>query len=188
MKTIRLVLLILFASILSACQSQATPVAPPTTISIPTTISKLTPTASKVQQLVTPPTAAPAPTSGTSAPAIHSSSSDPNASNRIVVRDQAISNNSLVIDSVTATQAGWIALYFDKGGQPGELVTYVPVTAGKSSSFVISLSNLKNPIIQINSIPGHQLLAMLTAGGAAPGDPVRDNNKLVMAAFNILVP
>ncbi len=187
MKSIRFFLLVLFASILSACQSQATQTAIPSTAnSMPTAIEKPSQTANKAQQAITLPAATSAPASGTSSLTIHSSSSNPNANNLIVVRDQAVANNGLIIDSVTAAQAGWVVLYFDKAGQPGELVTYVPVPAGKSNQFVIPLSNLKNPILQPNSIPDHQLLVMLTAGAPAPGNPVHDNNKMVMVSFILL--
>ncbi len=184
MKSIRCPLIVLLATILSACQSQATP----TVVSQTGTISNPSPSANKTQPVAPPSATTPATTPGTSTPAIHSSSSNPNASNLIVVQDQTIANKSLYITTVVAAQAGWIVLYFDKGGQPAELITYVPVPAGKSDHLAIPLSNLKNPVIQFNSIPGRQLILLLTAGTPAPGSPVQINNKPVMVSFTILAP
>ncbi len=189
MKNIRFALLILFVFTASACQSQSTPTAMTSNGSAnQIATSTPIPTPDKTQPLSTPSEAAPAPASGTNAPAIHTSSSNPNAGNLIAVRDQAIVNHSLIIDSVNAAQAGWLVFYFDKQGQPGELITYIPVTAGKSTQLIVPLDNLKNPVIQINSIPGHKLFALLTEGNPPPGVPVRDNNKMVAVVFNVLAP
>ncbi len=187
MNSFRLVLLILFASILSACQSQPTQTAlPSAAIPLSTTTAQPSSNTNKAQTSTTPSAATSIPTSGTSAPVIHSSSSNPNAANLVVVRDQIVTQNSVIIDSVTAGQAGWVVLYFDKAGQPAELVTYVPVPAGKTNQLVVPLSDLKNPVLLSKSVPDHQLVVMLTAGTPAPGIPVQDNNKIVMVSFILL--
>ena len=131
--------------------------------------------------------AAPTATSTPSGPVIHRSSSDPNASNLLVVRDQSIVNNSLTIDSVMASQAGWLVIYLDKRGNFGPMVVFTPVPAGKSSPFVIPLNQNLNPIFVLSNLPGSEVHLVLQAGAPAPGTPVRENGKLVWVMFSVLV-
>ncbi len=126
--------ILLLSVLLAACQT-----APAT--SVPTTSTPIAATAThaSVSKSTSTPTLTPTPTG----PAVHSSSSNPNAANLIVVKDQPIVNNSLTIDSVTATQAGWIVLYLDKTPPNarhvvfGPKIVFAPVPSGKSNQVVI---------------------------------------------------
>jgi hypothetical protein len=117
--------------------------------------------------------------------ALHSSSSDPNAGNLVVVRDQPVVKNSLTIDSITAAKSGWIMLYLDKDGSPGHYICYVPVPAGKSSQFAIALDQGSNIIINPATLPGHLIDVVLQTGTKAPGKPVNENGKMVMVRFMV---
>ena len=170
--------------ILAACQAQpaTTPMPPAETTAIVTqkaaggSKNKGTPEAIST----------PAPTGST----MHKSSSDPNASNLIVVKDQFIVNNGLTIDTVTAAQACFIVLYFDKSAQGihelGKLIVSAPVAAGKTNQLTIHLSQNLNPTINIIGLPGNPVDAVLQTDASMPNSMVRANDKDVMVTFTIL--
>ncbi len=185
MKHLHFALLLIL--LLAACQTAtSTPISPADTLTVPTSIS--TPKAvSKNTSTPAAPKATPTPTG----PVVHSSDSNPNASNLITVSDQFIVNNSLTIDSVTAAQAGWIVLYLQKIGRSGQAqfgpqLVSAPVPAGKSSHLVISLSQNINPSVNLPTLPGTQLDAVLQTDASNPNTMVHNNNQIVDVSFTIL--
>jgi hypothetical protein len=179
MKPINFALLLFL--LLTACQAQPAPVSsiPTDTPSVPAT--PITASATKSAAISTTPIAATSPAQ----PIVHSSSSNPNAGNLVVVRDQPIVNNSLTIDSITAAQAGWIVLYLDKDGSPAHYICYLPIPAGKTRQFVISLNQSSNVIVNPATLPGRQIDAVLQAGVKAPGKAVNENGRIVLVRFTI---
>lgn len=173
----------LLVLLLTACQTQptVTPVPPVNTPVIvkpqATSVSKSTPTA----VLTSTPTG----------PVVHSSSSDSNASDLIVVKDQFIANDSLMIDAITAAQAGYIVLYFDKQGKSGGIqfgsqVISARIPAGKTTNMVIPLGQNLNPSVNPTNLPGTQMDAVLQSNPSNSNTMVHDNGKLVWVRFTIL--
>jgi len=183
MKPLHFALLLIL--LLAACQTAtATPIQPANPLIVPSS----TPMAiSKNTSMPAAPAATPTPTG----PAVHSSSSDPNVGNLIIVSDQFIVNNSLTIDTVKAVQAGWIVLYLDKIGKGGAnkfgpQLVFAPVPAGKSSHLMIPLSQNLNPSVNLSTLPGVQLDAVLQTDASNPNTMVSSNNQLVEVRFTIL--
>jgi hypothetical protein len=177
MKCLHFTLLLIL--LLVACQTQPAPVSSVTT-GIPSVIATSKP-ASVSKSTRTP--AAPKVATSPAQSAVHSSSSNPNAGNLVVVRDQPIVNNSLTIDSISAASAGWIVLYIDKGGLPGHYICYFPVPAGKFVKLVIPLDQSSNIIVNPATLHGRQIDVVLQAGAKAPGKPVSENGKMVWTTF-----
>jgi hypothetical protein len=178
----RLHFVLFFILMLPACQSQPAKPSPVPTVntlvvatSKPGGVSKGSSTPASLKTIPTP----------TQAP-LHSSSSDPNAGNLVIVRDQQIVNNSLTIDSITAAKAGWVVLYLEKDGSPGHYICYVPVPIGKSIQFAIPLNQSSNIIVNPATLPGRPIDVVLQAGASAPGKPVSENGKMVWARFTII--
>jgi hypothetical protein len=173
--------ILLLSILLAACQAQPAASTTATPGSTPTLSAKAT--ASKA-------TSTPAAQATPTGSPIHSSSTNPNAPNLIVIRDQPIVKNTLTIDSVTAAQAGWVVLYVDKqhNGKDimGTRIVYVAVPAGKSTNIVIALTENFNPNLTIDILRGNPVFAVLQAGPTAPGKWVQDNGDLVRVVFNVL--
>jgi hypothetical protein len=179
MKRINFVLLLIL--LFTACQAQPAPASP-----VPTDTPSVHATskpASLGKSTGTP--AAPIAATSPAQPAVHSSSSDPNAVNLVVVRDQPIVNDSLTIDSITAAQSGWIVLYLDKEGSPAHYICYLPIPAGKSKQFVIPLNQSSNIIVNPATLSGRQIDAVIQAGAKAPGKSVNENGRIVLARFTV---
>ena len=173
MKHLHFALLLIL--LLAACQTAtATPIPPVNTLIVPSSTPKA------ISKSTSKPAATPTP----SGPVVHSSSSDPNVDNLIIVSDQFIVNNSLTIDTVKAIQAGWIVLYLDKIGKGGNnkfgpQLVFAPVPAGKSSHLMIPLSQNLNPSVNLSTLPGVQLDAVLQTDASNPNTMVSSNNQLV---------
>jgi len=174
----RLSIALLFPLLLAACQTQSTltPIPVATTPVVATSKSKSPSTPTAI--------------STSTGPAAHSSSSDLNASNLIVVKDQPIVNNSLTFDTVKSAQPGFIVLYYDKPNEGthvlGKLIVFAPVPAGKSSPLVIPLSQNLNPNVSIAGVPGNPVDAVLQTDASKPNSMVSADGKNVMVTFNIL--
>ena len=179
MKPINFALLLFL--LLTACQAQPAPVSsvPINTPSVPAT--PITASVTKSAVISATPVAATSPVQ----PIVHSSSSDLDAGNLVVVRDQPIVNQSLTIDTITAAQAGWIVLYLDKDGSPAHYICYLPISAGKTRQFLISLNQSSNIIVNPATLPGRQIDAVLQAGVKAPGKAVNENGRIVLVRFTI---
>ena len=65
------------------------------------------------------------------------------ASNQITVHNQDIHSGIVVIDSITAAQAGWIVLYKDTNFSPGAIVGYAPVKAGVNTNVKVTIDARK---------------------------------------------
>jgi hypothetical protein len=61
------------------------------------------------------------------------------AADSVNAADQAISNGSIVIAEVNATQDGWIAVHIDQGGKPGAVIGHAAAAKGKTSNLAIKL-------------------------------------------------
>jgi hypothetical protein len=177
----RLPLVLLLIPFISACQAQ-----PVTTPSVSTSATSAV--ATSIRASVNQGTRTPAPPSVIASaiqPTVHSRSSDPNALNLIIVRDQPIVNNSLTIESISAAQPGWIVIYFDQRGTVGPRIVYRPVPAGRSSHIIVSFSHDFNPVVNPAHIPGRQLHAVLQAGSPAPGSPALEKGHIVWVLFTV---
>jgi hypothetical protein len=119
-------------------------------------------------------------------PGVHRSSPDPNAPNLIVVRDQPVANNSVTIDSVTASQAGWVVLFLEKKGQPGHQIGFVPVPAGKSQNLILPLTQNTGVDVSPTKLAGELLFVLLQAGPNPPGAPVQVQGRSVVSFFRVL--
>jgi hypothetical protein len=61
------------------------------------------------------------------------------ATDSVSAADQAISNGSIVIAEVNATQDGWIAVHIDEGGKPGAVIGHAAAPKGKTSNLAVKL-------------------------------------------------
>lgn len=117
---------------------------------------------------------------------VHRSSSDPNAPNLIVVRDQRIVNSGVTMNLVRAAQAGWLAIYLSKNDRPGHLMGYAAVPAGDTKQLKVPLDPNSGVSITEAYLAGRQLFALLQSGSKAPGTPVEVNGRSVLQAFTVL--
>jgi hypothetical protein len=62
-----------------------------------------------------------------------SSSSGIANGNKITVRAQATNTGQIIVDSVTATQDGWLLIRQDRNGAPGHMLGFVPVHRGTTT-------------------------------------------------------
>ncbi len=168
--------------LLASCQSVTATPAPP--------VNTLIAATSTSQKVVNKSTGTPRVTPTPTGPAVHKSSSDANASNLIIVRDQFLVNNSMTLDSVTAAQAGFIVLYYDNQRQGrdniGKQITFVPVPAGKSNQFVLPLNQNLNPTVNLATLTNNLVIAVLQTNPSDPNSILKVNGKDVSVAFTIL--
>ncbi len=61
------------------------------------------------------------------------------ATDTVAAADQAISNGSIVLAEVNATQDGWIAVHIDQGGKPGTVIGHAAAPKGKTSNLAVKL-------------------------------------------------
>jgi len=61
------------------------------------------------------------------------------ATDTVAAADQAISNGSIVVAEVNATQDGWIAVHIDQGGKPGPVIGHAAAPKGKTSNLTVKL-------------------------------------------------
>ncbi|MFZ1040009.1 MAG: hypothetical protein WCA79_09640 [Anaerolineales bacterium] len=175
--------ILLAVILLAACQTSpatSVPISPPTIVA--------TPQPAKVNKGINTPT--PTLTPMPNGPVVHSSDTDPNASDLIVVKDQFIANNSLTLDSVTSAEASFIVLYYDVQRQgrdhPGKLIVFAPVSVGKTNQFIISLNQNLNSTVNPTSLPGNRVIAVLQANVSNPSSIVKVNGKDALVPFTIL--
>jgi hypothetical protein len=179
--------MLLFSLLLAACQpASATPAANTPLATTPkATKPKSTGTA---EAKGTPPAASPTP----NGPVIHRSGKDPNASSYLVVKDQLIVNNSLTIDTVTASQAEFIVLYKDKQKKGshliGQQIIFAAIPAGTTNNLVIPLSQNLNPGINPVGLPGMLVDVVLQTDASKPLTMIQLNTQIVEVTFSILIP
>ncbi len=165
---------------LAACQPQPAIATPSAVPNIP--ITAATSTASKILS-------APATIIVMTAPAqpvVHSSGTDPNATNLIAVRDQPLANGSITVDFVRAAQPGWLALYLAKNDKPGHHLGYIAIPSGESQQVTIPLDPHAGIAITEDMLGGKQIFVVLQAGAKAPGLPVEVTGHSVLVAFTVL--
>ena len=151
------------------------------------------PTATATQEIAQQPTEAPMETAVSEAPeptstAVPRPTVTPQPTPvipQITVEDQPLTEEGvLVMDSVTSTDPGWIALFTYDGGVPGTVLGYTAVPAGESESVSISL----DPRAATTT-----LFARLHSDGGTSGrfeypgtdTPVETASGEVMESFNI---
>ena len=178
--------MLLFSLLLAACQpASATPAA---NTPLATTPKAATPKVTDTARAKGTPVASPTP----NGPVTHRSGNDPNASSYLVVKDQLIVNNSLTIDTVTASQAAFIMLYKDKQKSGshliGQQITFAPIPAGITHNLVIPLSQNLNPGINPASLPGTLVDVVLQTDASKPLTMIQLNKRIVEVTFSILVP
>ena len=59
--------------------------------------------------------------------------------NKIVVHRQDASNGQVMVDSVAATQDGWLLIWKDANGAPGGLIGYAPAHQGLNTNVVVDI-------------------------------------------------
>jgi hypothetical protein len=180
----------LLSVLLTACGTQVTP-APLSPTHLPVAAPTDRGAATNQPSIPTPSQAtstAPAPNQ----PVIHSSTTDPNAKNIVTVRDQPLDHHSLTIDSVTAVQAGWIALYLYQHNETGVLIGYAPVPAGKSNQVIVPMRASSTGVPYAPQ--GRQVIAILyidagkigTFEYPGPDTPVEEGGHRIMVVFNVV--
>jgi hypothetical protein len=167
--------------LLAACQS-----APATSVPTPSTQAAATPQRTQLIKSISTPSITP----NLNGPAVHSSNTDLNASDLIVVKDQYMINNSLTLDLVTSSQAAFVVLYYDKQAEGrdvlGKLIAFIPISAGKSNHFIFSLTQNLNPTVNIATLPNNLVEAVLQTNSSNPNSIVKVNGKDVSVPFMIL--
>jgi LPXTG-motif cell wall-anchored protein len=107
------------------------------------------------------------------------------AADAVNAADQAISNGSIVVAEVDASQDGWIAVHIDEGGKPGAVIGHAAAKKGKTTNLSIKLEQ---------DVPvGGKLWPMLhidagtigTYEFPGPDAPVVVNNNIVMKQISI---
>jgi LPXTG-motif cell wall-anchored protein len=107
------------------------------------------------------------------------------AADSVSAADQAISNGSIVVAEVNASQDGWIAVHIDEGGKPGAVIGHAAAKKGKTTNLSVKLEQ---------DVPaGGKLWPMLhidagtigTYEFPGPDAPVVVNNNIVMKQITI---
>ncbi|HEU5100023.1 MAG TPA: hypothetical protein VFU22_13435, partial [Roseiflexaceae bacterium] len=107
------------------------------------------------------------------------------AADSVNAADQPISNGSIVVAEVNASQDGWIAVHLDEGGKPGPVIGHAAAPKGKTTNLSIKLEQ---------DVPvGGKLWPMLhidagtigTYEFPGPDAPVVVNNNIVMKQISI---
>ena len=117
--------------------------------------------------------------------------------NQIAVRSQDVSNGILIVDSVTAAQAGWIVVYKNANFTSAEIIGYAPVQAGVNTNVKVTLNTARLKLDE----QIYTLWARLQVDNGAPGvfewglrnlpyddGPVTQNGANVTAAFATAAP
>ena len=146
-------------------KSTTLPAATPTTVPTNTSPST-TPTAAPQEQASTP-------------------ALGPAETNDIVVNDQTAQSGTILVSMVDTLEPGWVAIFTDDNGQPGDVLGYVAVPMGTSEDVKVTLNT--------KSVPSKMIAMLLTDAGTIgtfeyPGadEPVKNAyvNENVMAVFN----
>ena len=61
------------------------------------------------------------------------------AADSVDAADQAISNGTLIVAEVNASQDGWIAVHIDQGGKPGPVIGHAAAPKGKTTNLAVKL-------------------------------------------------
>jgi hypothetical protein len=179
MKTKSLMSILLMLTLtLAACGGKPSTPSKPTATSLP---QKPVPTATRAPTKVpnTPtakPTVAPTkPLTPTPVAALPDS---------LMVKDQSITANSVVVNTVTAEKPSWVVIFTDQNGQPGTVLGYAIVPAGTSNNVKVTIDPKKAT---------SKMIAMLVIDTVAgkfqypnPDAPVTVNGNKVMTVFGKL--
>ena len=104
-------------------------------------------------------------------------------SNKIAIRRQDTDNGAVIVDSVTATQAGWLLIWRDANGSPDELLGYAAVHQGVNTGIVV---DIKTTTRGENSLITPTLWATLVADPnamtpfAVPDSAITGNSQLMV--------
>ena len=180
--------------VLAACAPKAAPPSNKTTLptskplvtqptTAPTTTGNTSPTANPT---TAPTSLAPAtPTPGAPQATGVTPTLGPALFNDISVDNQSVSSGSVLVNMVDSLQPGWVAIFTDNNGQPGNLLGYVAVPAGTSSDVKVTIDT---------KAATDKMIAMLLVDAGKIGTfeypgadtPVKNNNisTYVMAIFS----
>jgi len=104
--------------------------------------------------------------------------------NQIVIRAQETNSGQIVVDTVIAAQAGWLAIYTDTSVNTLYLVGWVPIHAGTNTGLKVDVNN---DVVE----PYAELWAVLHVDRGEIGlmelpridGPAQNNGQIVMAGF-----
>jgi hypothetical protein len=104
--------------------------------------------------------------------------------NQIVIRAQETNSGQIVVDTVIAAQAGWLAIYTDTSVNTLYLVGWVPIHAGTNTGLKVDVNN---DVVE----PYAELWAVLHVDRGEMGlmelpridGPAQNNGQIVMAGF-----
>jgi plastocyanin len=107
--------------------------------------------------------------------------------NSLSVSDQDASDGTVLVDSATSAQAGWMVIHADGGGSPGPVIGYSAVAEGENSNVAVDIDL---------EAATETLFAMLhiDAGTAGtyefPGadEPAMSDGSVVVQAFTVTLP
>ena len=105
----------------------------------------------------------------------------------VAARDQRLTNNTVVVESVIAPEPGWVDVHAEAevAGNPGAVIGYAPVQPGENTYVLVSVDPAKvTPV----------LYAVLHVDRGQPGvfefpgtdEPVKVDGKSVTASFHVL--
>jgi hypothetical protein len=100
----------------------------------------------------------------------------------VSVKDQAIDNSSVVVETVTSEKQGWIVIHADNNGKPGPVIGYAAVNEGENPAVTVEIDASKATPV---------LYAMLHVDAGAIGSyefpgadvPVKVDGMMVSPAF-----
>jgi hypothetical protein len=61
----------------------------------------------------------------------------------VEAKDQELQDSTLTIKYVVSVGPGWIVIHNDKGGKPGDVIGYSPVTDGVNSNVMVTIDKKK---------------------------------------------
>ena len=105
----------------------------------------------------------------------------------ITVSEQAVGEDGLlIIDSVIAVEPGWLALFADASGEPGDLLAFVPVKAGLNEAVPLFINRF---------VATTDLHAILYGDGGEVGrfepevdEPVQIGGATMAVSFTVTLP
>ena len=84
---------------------------------------------------------------GTTAPSAATATPQGPAVNQIVIRSQDTRSGQIMVDSVTAAQAGWLVVYTDTSLSLSSMVGWVPIRQGLNTNLKVNInSGLAEPV------------------------------------------
>jgi hypothetical protein len=105
----------------------------------------------------------------------------------VTARDQRLAGSSVVVESVVATERGWVDIHAEAevAGNPGIVIGYAPVQPGENNYVFVPVDPAKvTPVLYAVLHVDHGQVRMFEFPGA--DEPVKVDGKSVIAPFHIL--